>query len=118
MKRFVSAVLFVAECVMAYLWQVAQFEGAGRVLIFYYWVIAILLLIVGAISLLGALALKRRDAFPTEGVISRISSWGMLIVRVGLLVAISHQVLAAVYLLAYLLFRFAIAIYRDVPEAA
>ncbi|MBW9102918.1 hypothetical protein [Paraburkholderia phenoliruptrix] len=117
MKRLASIIFFASECAAAYLWQIAHFEAAGRVLIFYYWVIAVLLLIVGAFTMLGALALKRRDAFPTEGVVSRISSWGMLIVRIGLLVAVSHQVLAAVYLFAYLLFRFAIAIYRDIPEA-
>lgn len=118
MKRLIALALFSAECSLAYLWQANHFEAAGRLLIFYYWALVPVISGVGALVLLGALLTEKRGKFPTEGVISRAFSWAMLVARVVGLVAVSHQWLAAVWLVANLLCRIGSAMYRDLPESA
>jgi len=116
MKRLASILCFVAEAAAFYAWQWQGIAAVGRVLIFYYWAIAFLMLVVGALVLLAAVLLKQRDASPTEGMVSRAFGWSALIARVVMLVVVSHQFLATVYLVGNLFCRLGIAVYRTLPE--
>ena len=116
MKRITSIACFVAEIAAVYFWQCHGIAAVGRLLLFYYWALGFLLLILGVLALLGALLTKTRKPEKNMSAFFRAWEWAISVARVVMLVALDHQVLAAVFLFASFLCLIAVSIYRDVPE--
>ena len=115
MKRVISPGLFAAEGALLYLWQFQGQLAAGRILIFYLWALAIVLIVFGVLTLIGAALMKTRTEIQERVVLARWWDWATMVSRLIALVVIQHPGLAAVLLCGHLFSWLALSLYRDVP---
>jgi len=117
MKRIVSLLLIAAEGAALYLWQWEGLLGAGRILIFYLWAIAVYQLVLAGFAFVGAASLGFNVPKPKVSAIARAWTWFVCAVRVCVLVAIAHPALAGVYLMGAILSGLVVAICDEKPPA-
>lgn len=117
MKSLASVLIVAVEVGLAYLWQALSIAAAGRVLVFYYWAWAVLILLIVGIAAHPNFKLPKSDPSPRW---LRYFNRAACAVRVLGLAAIGRPVLASVYLvdvvLIYLMLRVAPAPKSGVPE--
>jgi hypothetical protein len=100
MKNLFTFLTVLVEGSLAYLWLALGYEAAGRALIFYLWVMAILLLLVA--GLMGHPKFKRSPLNRSPRLV-RYFYRTAIAVRVLSLAAIGRPVLAGIYLVGVVL---------------